>query len=332
VPLGWPLTMFGKVSLQRNGMCDEQRLDIHRPRDVTWTGVEILVAVFLAWFFWPQMTYEALRALGFERWYYGNDAPEVLTRMGLWSRLFAFPFQVLSFALLFSGFSGTRLSQLGLTVRHFGRNLVSGLAGLLILAPITFGLHWCVRQLSARSGEGGVEKHALEVLAQQHLYPSEWVLLVLTAMLTAPVLEELTFRGALQPWLATRRWGGHAAMLGAFALAIAYRGERIIDAVFEGIGSFALAAMPALFVLALVPVYLLVWWRSRTPLGPAIFGTALLFACIHASVWPTPVPLFVLALGLGLLAYRTRSLVGPIVLHSLFNGISCVQLLLAMNQ
>jgi hypothetical protein len=57
------------------------------------------------------------------------------------------------------------------------------------------------------------------------------------------------------------------------------------------------------------------------------YNTSLLFACIHTSVWPTPVPLFVLALGLGVLAQRTRSLVGPIVLHGLFNGISCVQLL-----
>jgi len=59
----------------------------------------------------------------------------------------------------------------------------------------------------------------------------------------------------------------------------------------------------------------------------ALFGTAVLFACIHTSVWPTPVPLLVLGLGLGLLAQRTQSLVGPIVLHGLFNAISCVQLL-----
>jgi membrane protease YdiL (CAAX protease family) len=72
---------------------------------------------------------------------------------------------------------------------------------------------------------------------------------------------------------------------------------------------------------------LLVWRLSRTPVPPAIFGTSLLFACIHTSVWPTPVPLFVLALGLGVLAQRTQSLVGPIVLHGLFNGISCVLLL-----
>jgi membrane protease YdiL (CAAX protease family) len=45
-------------------------------------------------------------------------------------------------------------------------------------------------------------------------------------------------------------------------------------------------------------------------------------------VWPTPVALFVLALGLGALAYRTQSLVGPVVLHGLFNGFNCLVLFL----
>jgi membrane protease YdiL (CAAX protease family) len=39
------------------------------------------------------------------------------------------------------------------------------------------------------------------------------------------------------------------------------------------------------------------------------------------------VPLFVLGLALGTLAARTGSLVGPMVLHGLFNGVTCVVLL-----
>ena len=42
----------------------------------------------------------------------------------------------------------------------------------------------------------------------------------------------------------------------------------------------------------------------------AIYGTSLLFAAMHSGVWPSPIALFVLGLGLGWLAYRTRSLVG----------------------
>jgi membrane protease YdiL (CAAX protease family) len=59
----------------------------------------------------------------------------------------------------------------------------------------------------------------------------------------------------------------------------------------------------------------------------AVFATALLFAAVHSFAWPTPVALFVLGLGLGYLALRTHSLVAPIVLHSLFNGVSYVLLL-----
>ncbi|HMF13472.1 MAG TPA: CPBP family intramembrane glutamic endopeptidase, partial [Gemmataceae bacterium] len=60
----------------------------------------------------------------------------------------------------------------------------------------------------------------------------------------------------------------------------------------------------------------------------AIYATSALFAAAHSFAWPTPISLFVLALGLGYLVYRTQSIVGSITLHALFNGLSCVVLLL----
>jgi membrane protease YdiL (CAAX protease family) len=309
-----------------------------------WSASEIILGVFLVWFFWPAMTQSTLQAIGFYQWYYGSefvarvekedsdssDKRQSLARMSLWPSALAAPLQALTFPLLFAAFSGTRPQQLGLTSRRLGRNALSGAIGLLFLAPIVFGIYALIRHLYAREG-GSVEKHALEIIAQQRLYPSEWVLLVFTAMLAAPVREELTFRGVLQPWVAARRWGGHAAMLGSFALTtvlnLSERWSQLVAA-WPQPAALASATMPSLFVLATLPVYALVCWKSRTPVGPAIFGTSLLFACIHTAVWPTPVPLFVLALGLGILAQRSGSIVGAIVLHSLFNGISCVQLLL----
>jgi membrane protease YdiL (CAAX protease family) len=62
----------------------------------------------------------------------------------------------------------------------------------------------------------------------------------------------------------------------------------------------------------------------------AWYGTAVLFAASHSSVWPSPIPLTVLALVLGWLAYRTQSLIGTMVFHSLFNGITCLILLVQM--
>ena len=63
-----------------------------------------------------------------------------------------------------------------------------------------------------------------------------------------------------------------------------------------------------------------------------MFASSALFAAVHSFAWPSPVALFVLALGLGWLAHRTRSLVGPIVLHGLFNAVSCVLLFLPQSR
>ena len=45
------------------------------------------------------------------------------------------------------------------------------------------------------------------------------------------------------------------------------------------------------------------------------------------AVWPTPIPLFALGLSLGYLAYRTQSLVAPVVLHGLFNAVAGLAIL-----
>jgi membrane protease YdiL (CAAX protease family) len=290
--------------------------------------MEMLSALYLVWFVWPITISLVLRGLGVEHWYYGDDTPKMPLRFGLWVRTFSFPFQVLTIPLLFSAFSGTRLDQLGLTTRQFGRNILAGLANWLALTPLVFGIFLFLRYLYSRSGEHVVEPHDLETIGRQPLFPLEWTMLIFSAMVSAPLLEELTFRGVLQPWLAARRWGGHAAMLGALLLAILFRWQHLQEACPAGFPSLLRAATPALFVVAMFPIYLVVCWRSRTPLGPGLFGTSLLFAYIHAEVWPSPIPLFVLALGLGGLAYRSGSLVGPVVLHSLFNGISCLRLLM----
>jgi membrane protease YdiL (CAAX protease family) len=322
-------------------MSDEPATVNGSKRSVRWTGSEILLGVFLTAFFWPALAQTTLQGVGFFRWFYGpevvataqskdsdpDERRQAQSRMALWSIALASPFQVLTIPLLFAAMSGTRLDQLGLTRYRLGRNVLAGLVGTLLLTPAVLGIYQLVQYLMLRSGGGTVEQHGLTIAATQHLTGIEWTLLVFTATITAPVSEELMFRGAVQPWLAVHPWRSHSAMLGALAITVWQRADHLAESSSLGIEPFAAACVPVLFVLALVPIYLLVWWRSRTPIIPAIFGTASLFASVHSSVWPTPIPLFVLALGLGALAHRTRSLVGPIVLHSLFNGVSCVQLL-----
>ena len=48
---------------------------------------------------------------------------------------------------------------------------------------------------------------------------------------------------------------------------------------------------------------------------------------VHASVWPSPVPLFLLGLALGAVAVRTGGVLAGTVLHGLFNAVSLVYLL-----
>lgn len=57
----------------------------------------------------------------------------------------------------------------------------------------------------------------------------------------------------------------------------------------------------------------------------AIYGSAMFWALMH-PYWPTPMPLFVLGLGLGWLALRAQSIVPTILAHMLFNAVALLML------
>jgi membrane protease YdiL (CAAX protease family) len=90
---------------------------------------------------------------------------------------------------------------------------------------------------------------------------------------------------------------------------------------------------PTLFVLLAFLGYLalpllLRWGLPDLNAARAVYATALFFGSLHSFAWPSPVPLFVLGLGLGWLAHRTQNLVAPVVAHGLFNAVACVELFL----
>jgi membrane protease YdiL (CAAX protease family) len=330
------------------------------PQPVPWTAGEILFALFLVLYVWPPAAYGVLRfTTPVLQRYYGPELTalaeadeaaqrqqaadlglvagpgaadlvlpaarqQALYRRSLWLSALAFPLRAATVPLVLL-LSGTRPRQLGLTTRRLGWNVLWGVVGAAVLAPLVLGLNELVLYLYTLGLPGAPEEHPFTLLIRSgNLWPAEWGLLFAEAVIAAPFLEELLFRGLLQPWFATRRWGGHAAVAAALAIALAARWDRLRE--LPPPGPFLEAAAPALFVLALVPVYALVVYRSRSPVAPALFGTALLFAAVHSTIWPTPVALFVLGLGLGALAYRTQSLAGPVVLHGLFNAVSFVLL------
>jgi membrane protease YdiL (CAAX protease family) len=302
---------------------------------VRWSGGEILVVVLMGGL-WAYLSYEILRASGFYRWYYG---PELLkaaqgnepatrslanARLNLWAGCFGFPLYMVSALGLLYGLAGVRPQDLGLTFRQFGRNVLLGVAGALLLTPLVLGFNGMVLAILRFLGVSDSQDHQFTLLIANGLSPFEWIMLTLGAVVVAPVSEEFLFRGLLQPWFGSRRWGGHLAMAAAFLWSILMRQAQIQEASAQGISALAREMVPSLAVFALLPVFLLVFRFAKSPFAPAWFGTAVLFAWVHASVWPSPIPLFVLALGLGYLAYRTRSLVAPITVHALFNGAAVV--------
>ena len=254
-------------------------------------------------------------------------------RMSIWPMVLAFPFQVGIILLVLRKQSGARPAQVGLTVHRFGLNTLLGALAWGVLTPTVLALHalvnFCYHSLTRVDPEG----HPFQRLGQQHLMPLEWTLLALAAVVAAPVLEEFFFRGLLQPWFMERRWGTLASVAAALVVALARRAAGL-EAAWKN-GTFGLHELePAAFVVLMTPVCLFAdrvvgRWLTRPGAANAICGTSLIFAASHSIAWPQPIPLFVLSLGLGFLAYRTRSLVAPIVLHALFNGIATVMLILS---
>jgi hypothetical protein len=69
---------------------------------------------------------------------------------------------------------------------------------------------------------------------------------------------------------------------------------------------------------------------SPTSVGTAIVLTSFFFAGLHYAQWPAPIPIFLLALGLGLVYHRTGSLLAVICMHAVFNASSTLALIYAL--
>jgi membrane protease YdiL (CAAX protease family) len=292
-----------------------------------------------------------LAAAGFYRWVYGPDFPAgwpdpvAPTVRFLWAATFAVPVQVGLIVGLVRATGGVN----PLDGRRWTRHMVAGYLTWLLVTPVAF-LVFVLANLAHNWLTGQPpDKHPLTALGEA-VGRREWALFVLQTVLLAPVLEELVFRGLLLPWLAQRRpltvpdspmfVPPAARPLLVWLLAVGVAFVVHVDDVRKswGAGDHAGAIghlVPGLFFLVLVPLDFVPFQRLRRHLRVrsrqhlrAILASAALFAAFHARVWPSPVPLVVLAAGLGYLYLRTRSLVAPVVVHGLFNAVSAVYLLL----
>ncbi len=327
-------------------------LPAQRYRLVTWGGLEVAILAPLV-FPLPAFVLIFLLWIGFFRWLYGPDYSLAMLnstngaaklagdiRVSLWATVLATPIRVAVILQLLRVAKGVMPYQLGLTAHRWHKNIILGYLWWLVLTPVVLALGIAVGWMYQLWRGEPPEGHPLQQLflaRSGSLTPSEWFLILVTALIAAPVFEELFFRGVVQQWVTRRSWGGDLTIAVAFIFALFGRVDEIKNGMQIGYSREALSHLlegfsPALFVLALIPGYtfieLAAWRWFPTPyVARGVYGTSALFALAHVDVWPSPIPLFFLALGLGFLAHRTQSLIGPITVHCLFNGVACLALI-----
>jgi membrane protease YdiL (CAAX protease family) len=313
-----------------------------RDRAIAWDGIDIIFLFFMVYALIPSLTISFLEDSGFNRWYFGisrMDKGAPLERMNLWALSLAFPLRILVFYVLLRARGRLEPYQLGLTRTRLPQNILVGFIGWLLVTPVAFGILAVAVSWIARN-----EDHQLVKISANAGGISEWVLMVFTAAIDAPIIEELLFRGILQKWTQKQTWRPDLAVVLAFAVSLVMRGQDLqiaMSSVSNG-GGLDTAALgrglaPALFILLMLPGYvysdLIAWrWLPYPNAGRTIYATSLLFASVHSAVWPSPIALFPLSLGLGYVAFRTQSVIPSITMHSLFNLVSTLVLIVAPEQ
>jgi membrane protease YdiL (CAAX protease family) len=226
-----------------------------------------------------------------------------------------------------------RPADFGVERGRVGRDVLRGIVAWPLLAPIVFGASYLANQVWSQ------EKHPLQDWVEGDPSTQSWVLAVVSAAVLAPAVEEFVFRGLVLGWLGRwasrgdRRRSGLVFDTDFDVPAGSISRGQLVD-VPSAPDDFATVSLVADVrgvtseTLPLKPPPLA--GRGRRLLAANVLVSAL-FAAMHFHVWPTPVPLFFLALGLGALYQRTGSLLAPIVLHATFNSISTLLLYLTLQ-
>lgn len=193
----------------------------------------------------------------------------------------------------------------------WARSARLGAAGFLAVVVPTYVVHFSALAVAEWLGQTP-QDHPMSAGPQLAL--GGWPAYAVALCLAAPCVEELVCRGIVAPWAAGRAANalavfGVAALLG-YAVGDQFGPAAVALVAAAGCAAVALSALPGRL-------------PRRTLTG--VLASAALFAALHANVWPTPVPLLVLACALGWVAARSGGLVAPAVLHMLFNAVAVVR-------
>jgi membrane protease YdiL (CAAX protease family) len=221
--------------------------------------------------------------------------------------------------LLIRATSGARLRDLGLSFKGWERQAAVGAATTLIAAPAVYSIQFASLLIWKANA------HPLEkMLRKEFVGLGVADLAVVSAVILAPIVEELMFRGLLQRWcidFLTRRAKAREPM--------PQPADTLVPATTDVAVARELEAWPEFTAAAMAESKGV---RAPSPVGVTvgITMTSFLFAVVHAPQWPAPIPLFVLALIIGSVYHRTGSLIAAIFMHATFNGFSTLAMFVAI--
>jgi len=303
-----------------------------RRRALAWGGAHVATAFFVFWIM-PALIYPFVDPDALGRYFFGDGVdPQVGKILSLAvAGTLALPLQLLAWRGLLATLEPQPPPML--TTRNTARDLRTGYMTWVIITPVVYLVGWVALIVNAWVGGQSEQHPLLKLFEPGSVAPGVLLLLLAEAVIAAPIREELLFRGILLPWLAERPWASQIGLIVAAIVGVSLRAPWTPD--WSDPAAISGKLGPGILVLALVPTMMICeswprmcrWLPLRDPAARAnavraIVTSSAFFACVHSNVWPTPIPLAVLALALGWLAVRTQSIVAPIFVHILFNAVA----------
>lgn len=297
-------------------------LPLEPRRPVPW-GLLDLAATFLAYF--------ALLSVGFFvlRHWLGVDAsldladmsPHARAAVVVCSTLASVAAVVVSLAAIVVR-ARAGWHDIGLQSRHVISDLRLGLFAFVMLAPPVYAVQLVLVQWFP-------SRHPLILILKENPDPVFLMISGLSAVVVAPVAEEYFFRLLFQGWLekvAVVRGGLRGLLYADQPAEEADQGEYVVESRDRPHASPSVVGtnkteMADANGIPVDPEYKQV--RSWP-----ILVSSVLFALMHASHGPDPIPLFLLAMGLGYLYQRTHRILPGITVHLLLNVCSLAALMM----
>lgn len=184
---------------------------------------------------------------------------------------------------------GVAWSDLGVVREAIARDVKIGAAAFCLFAPIVLTMQFLLTKYVTKSSHPIIEGLLRDAS------PGKLAACMVSAVIVAPVFEEYVFRVLFQGWLERLR-----VMPEQFVSRKAILMAGVVD------GEVS---------------------ETRGILWPSIVSAAI-FALMHYSHGPDPIPLFFLALGLGYIYQQTHRILPCIIVHFLLNLTSMLILLI----